>query len=249
MINFFRKIRKQLADQNKPLKYFRYAVGEIVLVMVGILLALQVNNWNEERKGHLELTNIIRGVKKDLKGDVLEFEWAIEQIDKENLRIKSFLKHQDYTGFTRDSLEQALETFSTSMEFITGNYDKLINSGITDYGEYEEIIKSIRSYYEYYIPSIKGYLETNDYEITRSDDYWRFEQSAYEFTFEKELSSAQSDSAGKAALVTLLKSPVPRNILKLSYRRNKQFSEIFSDFLEALDRYDQRIEEALKENE
>ena len=50
MINFFRKIRKQLADQNKPLKYFRYAFGEIVLVMIGILLALQVNNWNEERK-------------------------------------------------------------------------------------------------------------------------------------------------------------------------------------------------------
>ncbi len=50
MINFFRKIRKQLADQNKPLKYFRYAFGEIVLVMIGILLALQVNNWNEVRK-------------------------------------------------------------------------------------------------------------------------------------------------------------------------------------------------------
>ena len=50
MINFFRKIRKQLADQNKPLKYFSYAFGEIVLVMIGILLALQVNNWNEERK-------------------------------------------------------------------------------------------------------------------------------------------------------------------------------------------------------
>ena len=50
MINFFRKIRRKLADDNKPIKYMRYAVGEIVLVMVGILLALQVNNWNEERK-------------------------------------------------------------------------------------------------------------------------------------------------------------------------------------------------------
>ena len=50
MINFFRKIRKQLADDNKPLKYIRYAIGEIVLVMIGILLALQVNNWNEDRK-------------------------------------------------------------------------------------------------------------------------------------------------------------------------------------------------------
>ena len=47
MINFFRRIRKQLADDNKPLKYARYAIGEIVLVVVGILIALQINNWNE----------------------------------------------------------------------------------------------------------------------------------------------------------------------------------------------------------
>jgi len=50
MINFFRKIRKKLADDNKPLKYMRYAIGEIVLVVIGILIALQINNLNEERK-------------------------------------------------------------------------------------------------------------------------------------------------------------------------------------------------------
>ena len=48
MIPFFRKIRKQFADDNKPLKYMRYAIGEIVLVVIGILIALSINNWNEE---------------------------------------------------------------------------------------------------------------------------------------------------------------------------------------------------------
>jgi len=50
MINFFRKIRKKLADDNKPLKYMRYAIGEIVLVEIGILIALQINTLNENRK-------------------------------------------------------------------------------------------------------------------------------------------------------------------------------------------------------
>lgn len=50
MISFFRKIRKQMAEDNRPLKYLRYAIGEIVLVVIGILIALQINNWNEWRK-------------------------------------------------------------------------------------------------------------------------------------------------------------------------------------------------------
>ena len=50
MIRFFRTIRKQLMEQNKVRSYFFYAVGEIALVMIGILLALQVNNWNEQSK-------------------------------------------------------------------------------------------------------------------------------------------------------------------------------------------------------
>jgi len=46
MIPIFKKIRKKMADDNRPLKYIRYGVGEIVLVMIGMLLALQVNTWN-----------------------------------------------------------------------------------------------------------------------------------------------------------------------------------------------------------
>ena len=62
MIPFFRKIRKKMADDNQFFKYSRYAIGEITLVVVGILIALYINNWNEERKErkteHLVLTEI-----------------------------------------------------------------------------------------------------------------------------------------------------------------------------------------------
>jgi len=50
MITLFRKIRKQLLTQNKLTRYLVYAVGEIFLVVIGILIALQINNWNEEKK-------------------------------------------------------------------------------------------------------------------------------------------------------------------------------------------------------
>ncbi len=66
MINFFRKTRKKLADDNKFLKYSRYAIGEILLVVIGILIALQVNNWNEHQK-------VLKAEKEILKNLTQEF--------------------------------------------------------------------------------------------------------------------------------------------------------------------------------
>ena len=54
MINFFRKIRYDLMEKNKTSKYLKYAIGEIILVVIGILIALQINTWNENRKASIQ---------------------------------------------------------------------------------------------------------------------------------------------------------------------------------------------------
>ena len=74
MTKFFRKIRQELAAQNNMAKYLRYAIGEIVLVMVGILLALQVNNWNQERKNNSLRKSYIENLIADLKKDIENLE-------------------------------------------------------------------------------------------------------------------------------------------------------------------------------
>jgi hypothetical protein len=71
MINFFRKTRKKMADDNKPMKYMRYAVGEIALVVVGILIALSINNWNEERKERAILGGYLNNIKKNIDFDLV----------------------------------------------------------------------------------------------------------------------------------------------------------------------------------
>ncbi|MEP0133089.1 MAG: DUF6090 family protein [Eudoraea sp.] len=79
MINFFRKIRKKLADDNKPLKYARYAIGEIVLVVVGILIAVQLNNLNEYRKQKLVEIDILDGIRNDILKDTIDLNFNIRQ--------------------------------------------------------------------------------------------------------------------------------------------------------------------------
>lgn len=62
MIKFFRKIRYDLMTQNKTSKYFKYAIGEIVLVVIGILIALQINNANERRKARQQEITILKNL-------------------------------------------------------------------------------------------------------------------------------------------------------------------------------------------
>lgn len=69
MLRFFSKMRYQLAAENRVAKYLRYAVGEILLVVIGILIALQINNWNSNRIDRLKereyLENFLEEMKKD----------------------------------------------------------------------------------------------------------------------------------------------------------------------------------------
>ena len=67
MIKFFRKIRQNLLSEGKTLKYFKYAIGEIVLVVIGILIALQINNWNQNRLASIEEHNIYKNLNTEFK--------------------------------------------------------------------------------------------------------------------------------------------------------------------------------------
>ena len=67
MIPFFRKFRRQLATDNKFLNYSRYAIGEIVLVVIGILIALQVNDWNDNRKSKIREHMYLKKLHEDVQ--------------------------------------------------------------------------------------------------------------------------------------------------------------------------------------
>jgi len=89
MFSFFRRIRRTHTADNSFIKYTRYALGEIVLVVIGILIALQVNTWNEERKELQQVKKYMISLKQDLKKDIEMIkiiQYSAEQI---GLRIDS----------------------------------------------------------------------------------------------------------------------------------------------------------------
>jgi len=86
MIKFFRQIRKSLLMENKTSKYLKYAIGEIVLVVFGILIALQINNWNEQRKLKKVELNLLYELQDVLEGGVDgELKFQLSQIESNKI--------------------------------------------------------------------------------------------------------------------------------------------------------------------
>ena len=95
MIKFFRRIRYDLMEKNKTGKYLKYAIGEIILVVIGILIALSINNWNEERKDIAKENGTLYKFLQDLKSDSTYYQVNLGKI----LSIDSLHKELYLVGF------------------------------------------------------------------------------------------------------------------------------------------------------
>ncbi|WP_339657848.1 DUF6090 family protein [uncultured Maribacter sp.] len=92
MIKFFRKIRQKLLTENKFSKYLLYTIGEIVLVVIGILIALSINNWNDDRKIADQETLYLKRLLSDNKQDYITFSNFIRDLKKGNETIEQLSK-------------------------------------------------------------------------------------------------------------------------------------------------------------
>ncbi len=91
MLKIFRNFRRKYLEEGKTFGYLKYAIGEIFLVVVGILIALQINNWNETRKRTNSEHQILTTIKNSLVNDTLMFRDAANNARRSNSAIKFLL--------------------------------------------------------------------------------------------------------------------------------------------------------------
>ncbi len=133
MIPFFRKIRNlpagkagKMADDNKPLQYMRYAIGEIVLVVIGILIALQINNWNEQRKKDISMKGHLKSLAQAIQHDIKEQSISMEFNE---FRFHSWNYLLNISGVYTDSLEDISRPSSYIVHTWDDPYPKTLNEG------------------------------------------------------------------------------------------------------------------------
>jgi hypothetical protein len=123
MIKFFRKIRQRMLSENKFSKYLLYAIGEIALVMIGILLALQVNTWNETRKERAEEIAILSQVRTEFRSNLKQLDEKIFIRDRQIAGAQDLLAYIDFPETReKDSVEAAI---IKTIPFAT--FDPIIN--------------------------------------------------------------------------------------------------------------------------
>jgi hypothetical protein len=195
MLKFFRHVRQQLIQENKMSKYFKYAIGEIVLVVIGILIALQINNWNENRKQRNQEQLILNKLAVDLQNDI---KLVNDQITNTEFFKEEFKSCLDILSSQKQTtLEQFNEHFSgilfmASFDINETTFNSITESRTIDYIKNKQLVDSLNTFYnsnykswdnaqkEYTRNVIGPYLMEFDY--NRYPNYDRLKTNSSRFT-------------------------------------------------------------------
>ena len=177
MIKFFRKIRQNLLMENKTGKYFKYAIGEIVLVVIGILIALQVNNWNENRNLKNKTWKSLNSLAEELNSNksILKSNIDLVKFDiQTGLNLIDSLNNNSISEENKDTylLHKILELGPVRISSLTtSSLDEMISSGNYSSINFENIKENLLAY--------NSEIENMNIELKRFEEYWRSIESPY----------------------------------------------------------------------
>jgi hypothetical protein len=150
MIKFFRHIRQRLLREGRTTKYLTYALGEIVLVVIGILMALQINTWNEQRKDQKEQYFLLTKLQSDISSDMEQVEIKLSRAMNSIDNYKACLDIlADETVASREEFMSRFGDILSINQFDqnTTTFDNLVTSGKIELIENESLLEMIVGYY------------------------------------------------------------------------------------------------------
>ena len=191
MIKFFRNIRRRLLRENRFTRYLIYAIGEIILVVIGILIALQINNWNEKQKlKHQEeiiLKEFISAIDIDLL-DQDDYYWRLGKMKEGIDSLMYFIEIKEPKDDTVFMYSYAKLGYQPILRFDSGPYNSLISNGV-DKITNDSLRSSIVRIYSIHLPALQEFFRfTYDENIPVINELERniFRITPYKFPGEKD---------------------------------------------------------------
>ena len=133
MIKFFRHLRQSLIMENKTGKYLKYAIGEIILVVIGILIALQINNWNNDRIEASKEQLLLKNLQTDYKSNLDELKYTYDSSTEAYVACVKLLEIiKDDNTINPSEIEVLIDNIINkirSLDLISGSIDEILNTG------------------------------------------------------------------------------------------------------------------------
>ena len=167
MIKFFRKIRQRLLAENKFSKYLIYAIGEIILVVIGILIAIQINNWNEQRKVNVEILKTLTEIRSNLISDSLSIS-ETRILKLKDINIQYTVIHELESGnIPYDSIEYHLGRVMIARRIILvdNGYQLMKKFGLEQLNN-QELRTELINYYTNSTKKITGDTADDEFEFS-----------------------------------------------------------------------------------
>ena len=225
MIKFFRKIRQNLLSEGKTGKYLKYAIGEIVLVVIGILIALQINSWNTERINNKRSIGYMKSLVEDLKSDITQYNANIISYKTDISNNKRLLINEDYKTLDADSILKLVNAFFMPNRVSKQTYEKIKNVGLAESLGTELINDAINDYYNLEINYYETLLQWDKEYSTKDYIFWFFnnnyESSSIRGYTSSKLPFLANEEKRKKDLINLIESTQGRNHLRGAIERHE----------------------------
>jgi len=231
-----------MADDNRPLKYARYAIGEIVLVVIGILIALQINTWNEDRKNrsleYLTLTEL----KKNIDSDLREMDTLGKRLSQRIRSAEIILERLSDSQPYHDSLSIHFGNAMvyTDMNFHKGIYESIKASGSQSIND--DVLRfEINNYYDYSISDMEeGFREIRDdfynYMLAFLREEFKYYKSSNSTAEPRDFERLKQDEVYKLSLGVFL------DVRKMNLRTLNRTIKKSSELMELIDSRLEKIE-------
>lgn len=176
MIKLFRNIRQNQLNEGKTTKYFKYAIGEIILVVIGILFALQINNWNQNRLDRIKEQSILSSIHKEFKANRIQLDTVLFYHRKVYSSCEKLISmfpidiERDNLDTISKHLNRALATWTFNPS--QGSINSIINSSSFDIITNEELREILVSWQDLVLDFQEDELNSRNMVFNQMDPFF-----------------------------------------------------------------------------
>jgi hypothetical protein len=219
-------------EKNKTGKYLKYAIGEIILVVVGILIALQINNWNEKRIQLAQGQTLMLELIEEIEFDISMCNWAINNLKISIEKKEAIFNVKDLGSIDLDSLSFFFSDANVDIKIDANTHDKIKNRGITYLSVNEVLNNEINEYFD---RNVNNFNRSIEYFWNNQKERWKYLADQNSFMFNSDLVQGFENiniEKSRSNFIKFINLPRTRNNIETTYYQNKDALETIIYFKE-----------------